>query len=251
MPQFLVDPRDVSLDSREAILRGSEAHHLLRVFRARVGETVDLFDGRGCRWRGRVVGVHGDEARIEGLEPLASNEPSTEAILVQGLLKGERWDWLIAKATELGVGAIFPVRGRRSVPALKGEKAGARVARWSAIALAAAKQCERARPPAVADPRELPELLSDLREAEPDEARLVFAERIAQASPPRPRPVRRVYLAVGPEGGWAREELEAFERAGFSKATLGPRILRAETAALAAAVLAQALWGDLVTTPHP
>lgn len=251
MSQFLVDPSDLSPEDGRAILKGAEAHHLLRVFRARIGDRVDLFDAAGHRWRGRLLDVDGPSAVIGELQPLATGEAPVELVLLQSLLKGERWDWLIAKATELGAAAVVPVRSRRTVSAPKGDRTDARLSRWTSIALAAAKQCERAKIPAVAEPRDLPGVLRELGTPVSGQLRLVFAERRTGGALPRRELVRRVYLAVGPEGGWEPEELDACRDAGFIEMNLGPRVLRSETAGLAALVLAQALWGDLVPVADP
>lgn len=252
MPQFLLDSADVAPEGGEAVLKGEEAHHLLRVFRARSGDRVELFDGAGHRWRGRLLaGRDGSNARVGDLEPLPPNEAPVAIVLLQSLIKGERWEWLIAKATELGAAAIIPVRSRRSVRAPRAERAGPRMLRWRAVALAAAKQCERAKVPMLAEPQDLPEVLRALGTPTAAEGRLVFVERALGRPLPPASPVERVYLAVGPEGGWDHEEQAAYRRAGFEEVSLGPRVLRAETAALAALVLAQARWGDLVTTADP
>lgn len=250
MPQFLVDAVGLAPDGRSAVLRGPEAHHLLRVLRARVGDQVVLFDGRGQRWQGRVTALSGfAEARVEELETLPANEPRVEVRLAQSLPKGDRWTWLLEKATELGVSAVAPLRTRFTVAA-GGEKTG-RTERWSGLVTAAAKQCERAVVPLVEETVSLQEFLRGLRPPSGEEVRLLCLERAGMLPPAREAAPRRVTVAVGPEGGWSAEEVIALRAAGFEDLSLGPRVLRAETAALAALVWVQTRWGDLVGPPHP
>jgi 16S rRNA (uracil1498-N3)-methyltransferase len=223
------------------VLRGAEAHHLVRVFRARPGDAVEIFDGRGSRWRATLEKAGPDEALLTGLEPLPANEPRVGVCLVQGVLKGEKWEWVLSRGTELGASRFVPVRAERSVSAPDSSKAD----RWQGIATAAAKQCERARIPRVDPPRPLAEVLGALGPKAAGEERFVFLERRAAARSRAERAADRFTLAVGPEGGWSESEVERLVGAGFVPATLGPRILRAETAATAALALVLGASGEL------
>ncbi len=250
MPQFRTSPDAVDETAGVAWVRGHEAHHMVKVFRARPGEVVGLFDGTGRRWRG-VVACVGTTVRVERLEPLPENEPSLEIHLVQAVPKGERWEWILEKGTELGVSVFHPVVTRRTVVRVPRHKAAARQGRWQRIAEAAVRQCERGRIPRVEPLRDLAGALQTLGPPGSDERRIVWSERSGCALPAGPEPgPRRVVLAVGPEGGWDPEELGCLERAGFVRAGLGPRILRSETAALVGVAVVQARWGDLVA-PAP
>ncbi|GAB4257176.1 MAG: 16S rRNA (uracil(1498)-N(3))-methyltransferase [Deferrisomatales bacterium] len=246
MPQFLVNPCDVDPALRRARIRGEEAHHLLRVLRARPGQEVLLFDGGGRRWAGRLAGVRDGVGQVEELRALPPNEPPLEVVLVAALPKGDRWEWVLEKGTELGVAGFRPVYTERSVARPPTARLRPRAARWEKLVTAASKQCERGRIPPVGDPVELGRLLAELAPPRPGEARLFLAERSPARAPPLPAPpVERVWVAVGPEGGWAPSERAALEGSGFAPVPFGPRILRAETAALAALVWVQARWGDL------
>lgn len=248
MPQFLLEPSGLAADGRSAVLRGAEAHHLLRVLRARPGDAVLLFDGAGRRWEGRLAEAGRAEALLTGLSPRPPNEPPFALVLAQCLPKGDRWPWILEKGTELGVTCFAPLRSRRTVGGQDGKD---RTERWAAVAAAAAKQCERALLPEVLPPADLEAFLQGLGPPPAGEARLACVERSAEPAPwPEALP-QRVLLAVGPEGGWAPDEVTALEGAGFLSLSLGPRILRAETAAVAALVRIQALWGDLVAPHHP
>ncbi len=250
MPQFRTSPDAVDEAAGVAWVRGDEAHHMVRVSRVRPGEAVSLFDGTGRRWRG-VVACAGSTVRVEKLEPLPANEPPLEIHLVQAVPKGDRWEWILEKGTELGVSVFHPVLTRRTVVRIPPQRAAARRSRWQRVAEAAVRQCERARIPRVEPLRGLAGALRNLGPAGAGEVRIVWSER--SCAPP-PGGVegspRKLVLAVGPEGGWEPEELGFLERAGFVPASLGPRILRAETAALVGVALVQARWGDLVA-PGP
>lgn len=249
MPQFLVQPGDLDPASGSAVLRGEEARHLLRALRARTGDPVSIFAGDGRRWRGLLAQSAGGEARVEGLAPLPPNEAPLTAELIQALPKGERWEWILEKGTELGAARFHPVLTDRTVARVPEARAGDKVERWRKITLAAAKQCERARVPTVAAPLALTQCLAGLGPAGPGELRLALTERQpgpgAGGSQEATSPVRRVLLAAGPEGGWSEEDRRCLASAGFRPWGLGPRILRSETAAVAALAVLQARWGDL------
>ena len=245
MPQFLVEPSDVDPGAGRARIRGDEARHLARVLRLAPGARVALCDGRGGRWEGRLVAA-GPPAEVADLEPLPPNEPPLEVEILQALIKGERWEWVLEKGTELGVSRFRPVYARRSVARIPGPKIAARTERWRRVAAAAVKQCERGRVPRVDPPVDLAGAIEALGTPGPGEARIVWAERLPGApGADGPAAPGRVILAVGPEGGWDPGDRELLEAAGFVARPLGPRVLRAETAAVAGVVWAMARWGDL------
>lgn len=250
MPQFLVSPNNVDPVGGQAVVTGAEARHLALAFRARPGDRVFLFDGAGRRWCARVCEVAPEAVRLDGLEGAPSNESRLEVTLVQSVPKGDRWTWVLEKATELGVTRIVPVRSRFSVAVYAEDQGAAKVRKWQALAAAAAKQCERGHLPAVGHPTDLARFLASLEPPAPGEARVVLAERSAREGPLPSGAVERAVLAVGPEGGWAPDELDAFGRSGFVALSLGPRILRSETAAVAGVAALQLRWGDLAD-PRP
>ena len=237
--RFYVEPANVS--AAQLVLRGDEAHHAHRVLRLGVGDEVDCFDGRGSRWRGEIESAAKDRVTVTIVEALPFAAERTPRItLAQGLVKGERMDWIVQKATELGASRILPLRAARSEVRLDDERAGRRAERWHRIAVEAAKQCERSWLPVIAAPVTVAEALSHL-----EEPAVAFVER--DASPPRPvlealGDAERLTILVGPEGGWTKDERDSFAAAGVSSLSLGPNILRAETAAVAAlAVVAYAI----------
>ncbi len=220
-------------------LSDDEAQHA-RVRRLAPGAPVALFDGAGASWIGEVVAVRRGrcEVRLTAARPPREAESPLALTLAIGALKADKFDWVVEKATELGATCIQPFTSAFTVA----RPSPARQARWREIARSAAKQCGRAVIPAVAAPLDFAAVLSL-----PAEARLLLAERGA-AIPLTALPLtapRSVLLAIGAEGGFSPAELEAAHAAGFHPLRLGPRILRAETAAVAACALCQARWGDL------
>jgi len=222
------------LQGDRAFLRGQNAHHLARVLRAKVGQEFDIVCDGTVRL-GRITAVADDEVAFDlGAEvPQAETRPIT---LLLAVFKFDRMEWAIEKATELGVAAIQPVIARRTDAHLA-HAADKRAERWRRIAHEAAQQSRRLSPPAIAEPVKLQETLN------PEGTRILLAESTAETTLAKAlenAASGSVVLAVGPEGGWAEEELSAFRAAGWTFASLGDTILRAETAAIAALAIASA-----------
>jgi 16S rRNA (uracil1498-N3)-methyltransferase len=220
------------------------AHHAREVLRLRSGMSVRIFDGAGQEFEATLDVVRRDEvsARLGGLVPARPESP-LHLTLALSPLKGDRMELVIQKATELGVTAIRPVITARTDAAARPALKGTRQDRWDKVASGAAEQCGRAVVPDVAPARTLAQFL-----AEPPDAslRLLLDETPGQPGPSTlPRPSGPVVALVGPAGGWEPHELERLQSAGFQRVSLGPRILRAETAAIALVAALQLLWGDL------
>jgi 16S rRNA (uracil1498-N3)-methyltransferase len=219
-----------------AALTPEAAHYLRDVLRLGPGAEVEVFDGEGASWPGRL-----EEGLLAlRLGPRREARPALSLWLLPALAKGEKMDLVVQKATELGATVLAPWAAERSVVRLDGEKGEARAERWRRIAAEAARQCGRADVPAIHAPGTLGEALATVPAGH---ARFVFhpggAPLPAAASP------AGVVAVVGPEGGLTAAEVEACERAGAVRASLGPRVLRAETAAVVATALLQACYGDL------
>jgi 16S rRNA (uracil1498-N3)-methyltransferase len=235
--RFHVHAGDV-VDDR-LVLREDEAHHARRVLRLPVGAPVVCFDGRGRSWSGRIARYEAKRAIVDGIEPLPEEpSPVPPLQLAQCILKGDRMDLVIQKATELGVARIIPILAERCEP--RGD-ATRRLERWQRVALEAAKQCERGWVPEIEDPVRLEEALERL--AGPAVA---FVERshtpLREALAALEGEVTTLTLFVGPEGGWEPAERDALAAARVPCVSLGRRILRAETAAISAiAILDYAL----------
>jgi 16S rRNA (uracil1498-N3)-methyltransferase len=213
------------------------AHHAARVLRLRAGDRVVLFDGRGGEYeaslampgRDRVVAQTGEHRALERESPLA-------VTLVQAVSSGEKMDFTVQKAVELGVAAIHPVLSERSVVRLDGERGAKKLAHWRRIAIAACEQCGRNRIPGIGEPVALE------RYQPPAGSKILLspagAARLADlAKGP-------VVLAAGPEAGFSAEEEQRLRQSGFTAVRLGPRVLRTETAALSALAALNALAGD-------
>jgi len=217
------------------------AHHALRVLRLRPDAAIVLFDGTGGEYPARLVPDGGTaRAVLGGFDPREA-EPPTRITLVQGLPAGDKMDWIVEKAVELGAHRIVPVAARRSVLQLSGRRLDKRVDHWRRVVQAACEQCGRNRLPAVDAPVPLadwlagaagPQLLCD------PQADAALPATLAAVSP-----ADGLTLLVGPEGGWSGEELELARRHGARPVRLGDRVLRTETAGLALLAAAGALLG--------
>ena len=223
--------------------------HLSRVLRARPGDKVTLFDGQGGEVDAEILTIERDRTTLSlGERRQVAVPAGPRVVLLQSLARGERMDTIVQKTTELGVHEIVPIAAGRSVARLPAGEAAPRRARWQKIAQEAARQCGRADIPAIADPRPLAEALAGTGRG-PDQRRLALWEgsrgcplRAALAAGPVPAIVT---LLVGPEGGFAEDEIAAAAQSGFEIVGLGPRILRVETAAIVAVALIQYAFGAL------
>ncbi len=226
-----------------AELPPAAAHHALRVLRLAAGDAVVLFDGTGGEYPGRIVEA-GRAVRVQlGAWCDVERESPLDMALAQALPSGDRMDFVVQKAVELGVARIQPLLAARSVVRLSGERAARRVAHWRQVAVAACEQCGRNRVPEIAPVLDLRQWLARLPQ-DNETNRLLLTPRGGR----RPRELAgggRHLLLVGPEGGLAAEEEAAARQAGFAALSLGPRILRTETAGPAALAALGALGGDI------
>ncbi|MEY4377059.1 MAG: hypothetical protein RJB26_1609 [Pseudomonadota bacterium] len=219
------------------------AAHVARVLRLTVGEEVVLFDGLGQESTARITGVRGAAVTVDATAPMTvDRESPLRLTLVQGVSRGERMDLVMQKATELGVACIVPVLTERSVVKLDASQAAKRLQHWQGVVAAACEQSGRAWLPAVLPPQPLLKWLA--QPAVADEARFLLHPGSTTRARDLPA-LRAATLLIGPEGGLAPQEREAALLAGFQDLSLGPRVLRTETAALAALAALQAVAGDL------
>lgn len=220
------------------------AHHAERVLRLRAGDAVVLFNGAGGEYPGRIetLGKIG-RVRLDAFDVRECESPLAVR-LAQAMPAADKMDSIVQKCVELGVAAVAPVVSSRSIVRLSGERAAKRIDHLRRLAIAACEQCGRNRVPQVDDLQSLPQFLAGERTA--STLRLVLAPGAqtglgALTAPPG----GAVTLLVGPEGGFSDEELRAASACGFQPVALGPRVLRTETAGLAALAALQARWGDL------
>ena len=225
-------------------LPDSAAAHFIRVLRLTVGDSCVLFNGDGRDHEARIVAVDKRGAEVEIVATRAvDTESPLQILLVQGIARGEKMDWILQKSTELGASAFMPVTSERSEVKLAGKHAGKRLAHWQSVVTAACEQSGRAHVPTVAAPEALARALSllpanSLRLGLDPQA----GNTIATLEPPGDR---AIVIAIGPEGGWSARDRTALSEAGFSHLRLGPRILRTETAGIAAIAALQSRFGDL------
>jgi 16S rRNA (uracil1498-N3)-methyltransferase len=227
-------------------VEGNEVRHIRRVLRLKTKDEIIIFDGLGKEYEGMIVEETPSSVVIKIQNVFSSKKDSSlEVTLAQSLLKGEKMDYLIQKATELGVKEIIPFFSSRSVPLL--EKLGKlkRHHRWERIAIEASKQCGRGVIPKIKPLQDYSEILQI---ASPDSFRLILWEREGiklKEILERSKEKTKIFSIIGPEGGFSQEEVEEAKRGGFIPVTLGKRILRAETASLCLLSILQYERGDI------
>ena len=224
-------------------IEGDAANHITRVLRLERGNPLTLFDGRGGEHaahieefrKGAVIVAVGERAA-------ADRESRLSLTLAQGVSRGERMDWVVQKATELGVTRIVPVLTERTVVKLDSKQSERKLAHWQGIAVAACEQSGRDRIPEIAAPLDLHDFLHGI---DSRATRLLLSPTGAQRVDDLKAPEGGIVVLIGPEGGLAEPEQRAALNAGFVAVRLGPRVLRTETAAVAALTLLQHQFGDL------
>lgn len=227
----------------EFFLEADAAHHAARVLRLVPGDAVVLFDGKGGEYPATVSQVRKGAVRVTtGARRGIERESPLAIILAQAVSAGEKMDFTLQKAVELGVSAIQPLESSRSVVHLDGARAQKRLAHWRKVVLAACEQCGRNRIPEVEPLKPFDQWLA---EAGAPRGRYLLSPGARIGLGALESPGSPLVLLAGPEGGFSPEEEAAAQAAGFIPVRLGPRILRTETAALAALAAMQALWGDL------
>ena len=242
--RFFIAPETIKTGTPEIL--GSEARHMARVLRLSKGDTVELFDGSGSGYRAQIVSATPNQIKFRILVsfPLPSESP-IQITLAQGFLKDRKMDELIRPLTELGIHRWIPFFSSRSVPCPDKNRLQKRSARWGKIAIEAAKQCKRGRIPHIEPALALDDVL---KASEQTALKLLFHEEAGKGfEEPIPAPAQpnAILVIVGPEGGFTADEVERARSHGFVAAGMGPRILRAQTAAIAACTLVQYLYGDM------
>lgn len=244
MHRFYIAPEQVA--QTEPAIEGSDARHIHTVLRLKPGDAIGVFDGQGTEYTARIVAVERRQVRVTlSHKRVRDTESPLKIALAQSYLKDKKMDHLVRQVVELGVNHFIPFMARRSVPQPDPRRSANRHQRWQKIALEAVKQCRRARPMAVAPVQSFDEILA---QAQPYTLKLFFWEVQGShlfSDPQRqPRP-ESVFIMIGPEGGFEAGEYEAARAHGFEAVQMGPRILRVETAAIAACTLVQYLFGDM------
>lgn len=234
---------DMSLSSGQTITLPPEAaEHAVRVLRLGAGDTVVLFNGDGCDYEAELVVAERRraEAVIRSVTPVAMESP-LHITLAQSVVRGDKMDLVVQKATELGATRIVPLLTERGEIRLNAERGEKRLTHWQAVVRSACEQCGRAQLPQVDEPARLESWLAGLDE---EGMRLALLPEAEVGLSELALPSSKVTLVVGPEGGLGERDVAALQAAGFRGLRLGPRVLRTETAGLAALAALQARFGD-------
>ena len=235
---------DVELQTgRRLTVDGSAGNHISRVLRLRVGDALTLFNGQGGEYAGSIDEIRRDTVVVSILERRdVDRESPCQLTLAQGISRGERMDWVVQKATELGVWQIAPIFTERSIVQLDEKQASRKLQHWRSIAIAACEQSGRNRVPQITQPVGLYELLEKRTSSG-------TALLLSPGAPLRIADMAsagtQITVLIGPEGGLADVEQQAAVKAGFTPVRLGPRVLRTETAAVCALTLLQQKFGDI------
>ena len=239
---FYIEPPE----GGEAYLSGEESRHAKKVLRLQPGDEICAMDGAGARYRAEILFTGEDGVRVKLLERLPSGEPPVHLTVYQGVPKADKLDFIAQKLTELGAARLVPVKMERCVVKLDGKDGAKRRERLQKIAREAAKQCRRGLPMDVSEPVDWKAALTVMAAHDAllipwEDARGTRLKDVFKELPE----ARDIGIVIGPEGGMSPEEVDAMLQIGGRTVTLGPRILRTETAAVVAAALAMQLWGDL------
>ena len=263
--RFFASPEVI--DNGTIRLTAEESHHLARVLRLREGERVSAFDGLGNEWECEIAAIHKSECRLSILKKLETVvESPLRLTLAQALVKGEKFDLVVQKATELGVSRILPVITEHCEIRISDERSEQRLQRWQRISLGAIKQSGRRRLVEIDQPVRFQQFCRGLQ----GEPALIFSEKAGSEKagseksgseksgseksgseksgrglPPLAVQDSGLTVVIGPEGGWSDDEIDLATSSGLIPVHLGPRILRTETAAITAVTLAQYHYGDL------
>jgi len=246
MRYFFIKQSDFT-DSK-AVVKGSDAHHIKNVLRLKPGDKIGLFDGTGLNYETRIVTVLPKSIEVSVIRRFSSTtESSVQITVAQALLKDRKMDLLVRQLTELGITQWIPFIATRSVPRPDQKRLFTRTERWKKIAQEAVKQCKRCRSPEIDATVSFEEVLNLGKDSDlkivfwEEESKPVNKELITS----NPKPLEKIFILLGPEGGFTVKEVESAKSGGFITASLGPRILRAETATIAACTLLQYLFGDM------
>ena len=238
---------DQSLEAgAKVVLQGNAAQHLGRVLRARVGEAVALFNGDGREFAATITASSKREVQLTlGEETSPDTESAVHTLLGLCLSKGDRFDWAVQKATELGVGSIVPLYSERVDFSIPEDRLSKRIHHWQHVAISAAEQCGRVKIPPVIAPIPLMDWVADVSA---DEKWVLHcaAGGDRTVAPQKAEVPGSAALLIGPEGGLTEGEVSAATRLGFTPLQLGPRVLRAETAPVVALTALSMQWGELL-----
>ncbi|MGC2048214.1 MAG: 16S rRNA (uracil(1498)-N(3))-methyltransferase [Gallionella sp.] len=241
MPRFYCPPPIPPGDSFD--LPPEAAYHAARVLRLREGDPVQIFDGRGNERRGVIAELGGKRVVIGGISAIdMDRESPLKVLLAQALTSSEKMDWVLQKATELGVTDIQPLNTERSVAKLTAERVSKRLEHWQQVVISACEQCGRSTLPQIYAPMDIMAWLQQMREM--PVSKYILLPEGAASLPTQAKPQGKVVLLIGAEGGFTAAESDAAMQCGFDSIRMGSRVMRTETAAIAGLAALQTLWGD-------
>jgi len=246
MRYFFIRQSDIA--GSKAVVKGSDAHHIKNVLRLKIGDEIGLFDGTGLNYETRIFTLLPKSIEVSVIRSFPSTtESSVQITVAQALLKDRKMDLLVRQLTELGITRWIPFIAKRSVPRPDKKRLFTRTERWNKIAKEALKQCKRCCSPEIGATISFDKILSL---GKGSDLKIVFWEEELKPVnikllPPHAKHPESIFVLLGPEGGFTSQEVENAKASGFITAALGPRILRAETATIAACTLLQYLFGDM------
>jgi len=246
MRYFFINSSDLA--GSKAVVKGSDAHHIKNVLRLKVGDRIGLFDGTGLNYETRIIAFLPKSVEVSVIRSFFSaSESGVQITVAQALLKDRKMDLLVRQLTELGITKWIPFLAKRSVPRPDKRRLVTRTERWEKIAKEAVKQCKRCCPPEINTTVSFEEVLNLGKDSD---LKIVFWEEESKPvnqdlSISNVTPAEKIFILLGPEGGFTLKEVETARESGFITAALGPRILRSETATIAACTLLQYLFGDM------
>ncbi|MBN1932992.1 MAG: 16S rRNA (uracil(1498)-N(3))-methyltransferase [Desulfobacterales bacterium] len=245
MRYFFIEPTQVTI--KKPVITGADAKHIKNVLRLKAGDTIGLFDGTGIKYEAKILDITAAGVEIEIIRdfPLSA-ESTVQIVIAQAFLKEKKMDILVRQLTELGVSKWIPFIAERSVARPDTKRLSIRMARWEKIAREAVKQCKRSKIPEIVTAFNFEEVIDFAKQCD---LKIIFWENESKPINPllleNKKGFKNVIAVLGPEGGFTIKEIEQAEKNGFMTASLGPRILKAETATLAACTLMQYLFGDM------
>lgn len=245
MRRFFVHPE--ALNQKTGLISGSDAKHIVKVLRLKESDRLFLFDGRGFDYEAEIARVSPEKVEVNILKKFPSeSEPLVHITVAQALLKDRKMDDIIRQVTELGIFRWIPFPAHRSVSRLDRRRLSSRMERWERIAKESLKQCGRNKTPAIIPADSFEAMVSI---SENSDLKFIFWENettvLTDIKSPREKPVQHIFMGIGPEGGFTVEEIEKATTCGFRTLSLGPRILKSDTATVSACTLMQYLYGDL------
>jgi len=245
MRRFFIHPK--AFIQETGFISGPDAKHIIKVLRLTEGDRLFLFDGNGFDYEAEIARVSSEKVEVNILKKFPSKtEPVVHITVAQALLKDRKMDDIIRQLTELGIFRWIPFPAHRSVSRLDRQRLSSRMERWERIAKESLKQCGRNNTPAIISADSFEAMLSL---SENSDMKIIFWENETAALTDfkslHEKPVQHIFMGIGPEGGFTEEEIEKATACGFRTLSLGPRILKSDTATVSACTLMQYLYGDL------